>query len=508
MIMLRERENMDKKLLAKSLAYYSVCHLNRSGYDQIYLENLLLHRFHELEASHLEIDKERINKMEVPDEFIKELSNISDDLNFPIEIMGLLTPSPSEVIRDFWNKRSSINPSKALDNLYNLQIKNYYIQKTAIDKNVHWFYHFENNYLEITINLSKPEKNNKDIATSLKKKEEIKYPQCILCKENIGYSGNQFSPARENIRVIPVTLNQEKWFLQFSPYCYYYQHVIVINEEHTPMHINKDTFKCLCDFVELFPEYFLGSNSDLPIVGGSILSHEHYQGGKHKMPIMSAPVLFNIPCQDRELKVDYLDWLNSCIRLQSTSKEKIVSAMDEIRSKWYQYSDKEVGIIAYTNERHNAITPILCKEGNEFIAYVILRNNRCDETYPDGIFHSHPEFHSIKKEGIGLIEAMGLLILPGRLKRQMGEIAYILSQENHPNLSNYFSQNQDMIVHKDLLERLYKLYPNRISLKEAQQILQDEISQTCYSILENTAVFKKTNQGIEHAKIFLKALVF
>lgn len=500
---------MDKKQLAKSLAYYSVSHLGRTGFDELYLENLLLHRFHEAEASEESIDRLAIDEMKVPDPLIKELQELEkDDPHFPVEIMGLLTPSPSEVIRTFWEKRNSSAPSSALMYLYQLQIQNYYIQKTAIEKNMHWVYPMEKNFLEITINLSKPEKNNKDIAKALQKPTHSAYPKCLLCKENLGFAGNDHHPARENIRIIPFSIHNEKWFLQFSPYCYYDQHVIVINEEHTPMQISKDTFHRLCDFVELFPEYFLGSNSDLPIVGGSILSHEHYQGGGHLMPIMYAPAKFEVPCKKEGLIVEYLDWMNSCVRLRATKKEILVEAMEVVKNQWYQYSDEEMGIIARTEQRHNAITPIVRKQGDEWIGYIILRNNRCDETYPDGIFHAHPEYHSIKKEGIGLIEAMGLFILPGRLKRQMEQLAHLLSEENRPNLEEYFHAHEDMRVHEHWIHRFWARYPHPISYQEASESIKEEINQTCFHILENTAMFPNTEKGLAHARKFLETLHF
>ena len=494
---------MDYKLLANLFARYSKKHLHRSELDEIYLKNLLLRRFNEISDYVGEIDYNNVDNLLVPDYLIQELYTLlgKEDLLFATEILGLLTPSPSEVINKFFELKKS-SSLEALNYLYDLQIKNNYIQKTAIDKNIKWDYFTHNNRLEITINLSKPEKNNKDIAKALTVKQENKYPSCLLCIENLGYGGNANHPARENIRIIPFKLDGDDFFMQYSPYCYYDQHCIVINKKHVPMSIHKKTFAHLLDFVDIFEEYFIGSNSDLPIVGGSILSHEHYQGGIHKLPIMYSKPRYTFYSKSKELKIEYLDWFNSCIKLSSKNKNAIFEAMEVVRTKWIAYSNSEIDIINFTNEtRHNTITPIVKKENGEYTAYLILRNNRTNDIHPDGIFHAHKEYHNIKSEGIGLIEAMGLFILPGRLQRQCKEIENILLNGAD---ENYYNEHNDMLIHKDFITRLQDTY--KITKDNVKDVIKDAINDTCMHILENTAVFKNDELGNKSAIKFIESL--
>ena len=291
--------------------------------------------------------------------------------------------------------------------------------------------------------------------------------------------------------------------MQYSPYCYYDEHVIIINDEHTPMKISRETFKRHADFVDLIPEYFIGSNADLPIVGGSILSHEHYQGGIHLMPLMYSKDRFEIKTNNPNIKVSYLDWFNSCVCIKSHDKESIIDAMDKLRIKWKDYDDIECDILSHTNNTpHNTITPILRKANDEYIAYAILRNNRCDEKYPDGIFHAHKKYHNIKKEGIGLIEAMGLFILPGRLQRQCKQMEELIVDDNY-DLEKFYLENEDMRVHNDMILSLQKLHP-----ANPKEEIKNYINNVCKNILENTAVFKNDSKGNEHAYRFLKSIEF
>ena len=499
---------MDYKDLAKNFAYYAYKHLGVDEMDMIYLENLLLNKFNEDFPSTNEPSKKLIDSLEVPDYLINELYSLLGDRpdkeRIATEIMGMITPSPSVVYKNFLSLRQNDDKKKALDYLYNLQIKNNYIQKTAIDKNIMWKYQMPDNFIEITINLSKPEKNNKDIAKALlQSKSDIKYPKCLLCRENLGFKGTATHPARQNIRIIPMKLNNEGFFMQYSPYCYYDEHVIIINDEHTPMKISRETFKRHADFVDLIPEYFIGSNADLPIVGGSILSHEHYQGGIHLMPLMYSKDRFEIKTNNPNIKVSYLDWFNSCVCIKSHDKESIIDAMDKLRIKWKDYDDIECDILSFTNNTpHNTITPILRKVNDEYIAYAILRNNRCDEKYPDGIFHAHKEYHNIKKEGIGLIEAMGLFILPGRLQRQCKKMEELIVDDNY-DLEKFYLENEDMRVHNDMILSLQKLHP-----ANSKEEIKNYINNVCKNILENTAVFKNDSKGNEHAYRFLKSIEF
>ncbi len=495
---------MSYELLAKKLSFYATIHLGVNSLDRIYIENLLLGEFNCNTPSNEEVNLKEIEELTVPDLLLEELyslrGNKEDNLRYGTKIMGMITPSPSVVNDKFWDYRNKGLNDYSLNYLYNLCIKNNYIQKTAIDKNIKWKYEPFNNFIEITINLSKPEKNNKDIAALVSKKDDNKYPKCLLCVENLGFMGNSNHPARQNIRIIPMILNDEKFFMQYSPYAYYDHHVIIINEKHIPMHISKETFKRHADFVDLIPEYFIGSNADLPIVGGSILSHEHYQGGGHLMPLMYAHDRFVVETRNNDLKISYLDWFNSCICVKSKNKDDLIDALDKIRLNWENYDDVVCNIISNTNGiRHNAITPIMRKVDDLYIGYVILRNNRCDDEYPLGIFHAHSEYHNIKSEGIGLIEAMGLFILPGRLNRQCNELEYIL--ENNIDFDEYIKNHPDMEIHKNM----YTIIKNN-NINNYKKAIKDYINDVCINILMNTAVFKDTDIGNDHALMFIKGL--
>ena len=349
--------------------------------------------------------------------------------------------------------------------------------------------------------MSKPEKNNKDIAKLISApKTGVKYPKCLLCIENLGYQGRSDHPARENIRIIPLTLNNEDWFMQYSPYVYYDHHCIVINNKHENMVINKENMNALLDFVDQNEYYFIGSNADLPIVGGSILNHNHFQGGSHLMPLMYSKIRYDFYLDKySDVKLSYLDWYNSTFLIRGKSKAKVLDLASHILDVWKEYSDEEVDIRAYTDGvRHNTITPIVRKVDGEYYVYLILRNNRCNDVHPDGIFHAHQEYFNIKKEGIGLIEAMGLFILPARLKRQMGEVEYLL--ENNISLEEYFKAHEDMEVHKDMITYL------RSKKGDSKALIQNYINDVCRNILKCTAVFKDDELGQEHLRKFVKSL--
>ena len=495
---------MSYELLAKKLSFYATIHLGVNSLDRIYLENLLLGEFNCSAPSNETINMKEIEELTVPDSLLEELYKLrgpkEDNALYGTKIMGLLTPLPSVVNEKFWDYRNKGLNDYSLNYLYNLSIKNNYIQKTAIDKNIKWKYEPFNNFIEITINLSKPEKSNKDIAKALIVKNENKYPKCLLCIENLGFYGNSNHPARENIRIIPMRLNDERFFMQYSPYAYYDHHVIIINENHIPMHISKETFKRHADFVDLIPEYFIGSNADLPIVGGSILSHEHYQGGGHLMPLMYAHDRFVVETNNKNITISYLDWFNSCICVKSKNKDDLIDALDKIRLNWEHYDDVECNIISSTKGvRHNTITPIMRKDDDLYIGYIILRNNRCNEEHPEGIFHAYREYHNIKSEGIGLIEAMGLFILPGRLNRQCNEMEEIL--EKNIDFDEYVKNHPDMEIHRNMIKTIRNKYSSNY-----KKAIKDYINDTCMNILMNTAVFKDTDLGNEHALLFIKGL--
>ena len=338
---------------------------------------------------------------------------------FDTKVMGELTPRPSEVIKKF-KEDYEVSPETATNNYYAFSQNTNYIRVDRIAKNLHWLADTEYGNIEITVNLSKPEKDPRDIAKA-KLAPQSSYPKCLLCKENEGYQGRMNHPARQNHRIIPVTLTNEPWFLQYSPYVYYNEHCILFSGEHRPMKISRGSFERVLEFVDIFPHYFVGSNADLPIVGGSILSHDHFQGGHHDFPmaVAEAEETFTIKGFE-DITVEKVKWPMSVIRLRGESKEKLVDLSDKILTAWRGYSDEKCEILAFTGDTpHNTITPIARKKNGAYEIDLVLRNNRTSEEYPLGIFHPHQELHHIKKENIGLIEVMGLAVLPGRLKEEM-----------------------------------------------------------------------------------------
>ena len=339
------------------------------------------------------------------------------------DIMDLFTPIPSELNRRFYELYES-SPVEATEYFHNLSQKNNYIMTRRIAKNKVWktssgIY----GDLDITINLSKPEKDPRDIDNA-KKVAQTGYPKCLLCKENVGYEGNANHPPRSNHRVVPVEINKEQWYLQYSPYGYYNEHCILLRGEHSPMRINKTTFSNLLEFVEKFPHYFIGSNADLPIVGGSILTHDHYQGGNYEFPMAKCDIKIPFVFDGYEdVTAGVVNWPLSTIRISGTDRVRLVELADRILGKWRDYTDESNDIYAYTDdEPHNTITPIARMRNGKFELDLILRNNRTSDEHPLGIFHPHSEYHYIKKENIGLIEAMGLAVLPPRLLTQFGEL--------------------------------------------------------------------------------------
>lgn len=495
-------------LVIEKIVYYGIKHLDLDELDALYLKNILLNKFGLKIPDYSNFNHLEIENLEVPDLLISELkeSLLENDYENPdllvTEVMGLISPLPS-MVKDKVLSLEKQKPGLGLDYLFNLQIKNYYIQKTAIDRNIYFKKEYDNNFLEITINLSKPEKNNKDIAKLLNKTISDKYPKCLLCKENLGYGGRSDHPCRTNIRIVPFILNKEQWFLQYSPYAYFDHHAIIINENHHNMIINEATFKKLLEFVSLFPTFFIGSNADLPIVGGSILDHEHYQGGLHLLPMFYSKDR-KIVYQKENLQVSILEWYNSVIKIESTNREEILSVANKILNKWINYDNEKIDIISHSgNIRHSTITPLARKIGNKFALYLILRNNRTNEKYPEGIFHAHPEYHHIKQEGIGLIEATGLFILPPRLKRQMEYIKEILTDTI--SVKEAFDKYEDLSIHQEMVTELIELYGVNNSLEKANELINDYLALTCQNILKNTAVFKNDDIGNRQFEQFIKS---
>ncbi|MEG1706501.1 MAG: galactose-1-phosphate uridylyltransferase, partial [Clostridia bacterium] len=379
--------------------------------------------------------------------------------------------------------------------LYNYGVYSDYIKSTAIAKNIMWSADKTKGKLVITINLSKPEKSNKDTAKLLSNTTAT-YPKCAICPENIGYCGR--GVVRQTLRAIPIILGREKWVWQFSPYAYFYQHGIAINCKHTPMKVDGNTIVKLLDFVEYAPQYFIGCNAALPIVGGSILTHDHFQGGAQLLPMHSASVLKWYTCIESKVNIGILDWYNSVIYLESADRKAVQTLATTIIDSWKNYSDESVGILAKTTDVHNTLTPIVRKVDGVYRVYLILRNNRCDEAHPDGIFHAHKEYHNIKSEAIGLIEAMGMFILPARLSRQLTEVSSALcGKVNVDNLS------EDMEIHRDMIMRLVNQYGVDNDEDKAKLIVKEEVERVCENILDNTSVFKKNIQGADAFNKFI-----
>ncbi|MBR3205729.1 MAG: UDP-glucose--hexose-1-phosphate uridylyltransferase [Bacillus sp. (in: Bacteria)] len=418
------------------------------------------------------------------------------------KIMGCLVAPPSVIYAKFEEKRKHCGPKAATSWFYEMQQHAHYIHTGRIAKNVQWFTPTEDGELEITINLSKPEKDPKAIAEA-KKLSQKQYPLCLLCKENVGFGGRINHPARQNHRIIPVTLTKESWFMQFSPYVYYNEHCIVFKGEHEPMQISKKTFERLLSFISIYPHYFIGSNADLPIVGGSILSHDHFQGGAHEFPMAKAKMeeVFSLEKFPR-VKAGIVKWPMSVIRLQSSDQQTLAEAADFILHEWKMYSDPEAGLFSHTGETpHNTITPIARRHGDEYELDLVLRNNRTDKQHPGGIFHPHKEVHHIKKENIGLIEVMGLAVLPGRLAEELSQLkAALLSKKPLEEIKACPS----IMKHESWAERLIE--ENTFTKDNVETILQKEIGLIFSRILAQAGVFKRTEQGKTAFKRFVQTL--
>lgn len=409
---------------------------------------------------------------------------------FDTKIMGCVTMMPSAVI-DRFDSEFKKSPEAATNWYYDFSKATNYIRTTRIAKNQKWIAESEYGDIEITVNLSKPEKDPASIAAAKKAPKTDKYPSCALCKESEGFCGNLMADARQNHRIIPIEIGGKNWFFQYSPYSYYNEHCIVFSSLHEPMLVSRGTFERMTDFIEMFPHYFIGSNADLPIVGGSILTHDHMQGGRHTFAMENAPVV-------KEIKFDGFDdveaaiikWPLSVIRIKSENKKSIVDLSEKILAHWRKYTDEKAVIFANTDgEDHNTITPIARMHDGKFEMDLVLRNNLTTEEHPLGLYHPHEQYHNIKKENIGLIEVMGLAVLPARLKRELSSIAKILTEggeilddsplKNHKNWVNSFKDNYTFT--KD----------------NALDILHKEVGKTFVKVLECAGVYKQTEEGIE-----------
>lgn len=418
---------------------------------------------------------------------------------FDTRMMGTITPHPGEFLRKFQALYKE-NPKKATDYFYKLSCDSDYIRRYRIRRDRKWVTKTKYGDLDITINLSKPEKDPKAIAAALKKKQDS-YPKCLLCHENEGYAGRLDHPARQTIRQLPLTLDGEQWYMQYSPYVYYNEHCIVLSGKHTPMKIDRHTFVRLLEFLQKFPHYTIGSNADLPIVGGSILTHEHFQGGHYTFAMAKADIREKVTFNGFEdVKAGIVNWPMSVIRLDGKDPARLVELADKILTTWRGYSDPAADILSETEDTpHNTITPIARMRGGEYELDLVLRNNRTTEEYPLGIFHPHQDKHHIKKENIGLIEVMGLAVLPARLLSEMAELKKaMLNGED-------IRANEKIKSHADWAEMIEKKY-DRIDESNIDKILQDEIGIVFSGVLEDAGVYKDTDEGHEAFHRFLNAV--
>lgn len=418
---------------------------------------------------------------------LKENGVVYRDL-FDTKIMSILMPRPSEVIKTFQTIYEE-SPRKATDFYYKFSCDSDYIRRYRIKRDMKWVAPTEYGDLDITINLSKPEKDPKAIAAA-KSAKQSGYPKCLLCRENEGYAGRINHPARQNHRIIPVTIQGDTWGFQYSPYVYYNEHCIVFNGRHVPMKIDHDTFCKLFDFVKQFPHYFVGSNADLPIVGGSILSHDHFQGGHYEFAMAKAPVERSFVVKGFEdVETGIVKWPMSVIRLSSENTERMIALADVILKKWRGYTDEEAFVFAETNgEPHNTITPIARKRGENYELDLVLRNNITTEEHPLGVYHPHAKLHHIKKENIGLIEVMGLAVLPARLKEEMGALKEAM-------LAGADIRSDEVLnKHADWVDEFKGKY-DRIDALNIDDILQKEIGLVFMQVLEDAGVYKRTPDG-------------
>lgn len=419
---------------------------------------------------------------------------------FDTKIMSVLMPRPSEVRRTFWQIYDKQGPRAATAYFYQLSCDSNYIRKDRVAKDMKWTVNTEFGTLDITINLSKPEKDPKEIAAA-KAAKQGGYPKCLLCKENEGYAGRINHPARQNHRIIPVTINHSDWYFQYSPYVYYNEHCIVFGGEHVPMKIDRASFEKLLDFVEQFPHYFVGSNADLPIVGGSILSHDHFQGGRYEFAMAKASIEKEIVFTGFEdVCAGIVKWPLSVIRLRSGEKDRLVQLADKILLAWRGYTDETAFVFAETDgEPHNTITPIARIRGDLYELDLVLRNNITTEEHPFGVYHPHANLHHIKKENIGLIEVMGLAVLPARLKSEIDALEAVYAENGD------FRKNELTAKHADWMEEIVARH-SEMNVSNLHEILLEEIGQVFKKVLVDAGVYKWTDEGKDAFGRFIQSV--
>ena len=497
--------NLQKEI--KKLVTYGLKHQLIMPEDEIYTINQYLEVFRLDEYNNPDIEGEEIVLPEVLNNLtdaaydryiIKSDDIVTRDL-FDTKLMGIMTPKPSQVIKEF-RERYKESPEKATEFFYEFSQDTNYIRRDRVKKDMKWKVNSPYGDIDITINLSKPEKDPKAIAAA-KNAKQSSYPKCQLCMENEGYAGRMNHPARQNHRIMPIVINDSKWGFQYSPYVYYNEHCIVFNGQHTPMKIDRQAFIKLFDFVKQFPHYFLGSNADLPIVGGSILTHDHFQGGHYEFAMERAEIEkeFVIPGYE-DVKAGIVHWPLSVIRIQSKDEKRLIDLADHILKKWRGYTDEEAYIFAETDgEPHNTITPIARKKGDMYELDLTLRNNITTEECPLGLYHPHNEYHHIKKENIGLIEVMGLAVLPSRLKAEMEHLSECLIK------NEAVGQYEDLKKHEAWVDEIKTKYKD-INAQNVMDILKEEIGQVFVKVLEDAGVYKCNEEGRTAFERFISVL--
>ena len=474
--------------------------------EKIYATNLLLDLFHEDSYEEPEEKAENIDLESVLKELLDEAANrglIEDSIGyrdlFDTKMMNCLVPRPAQVQKEFWDAYEK-SPEAATEYFYKLSQDSDYIRRYRVKKDKKWTVESPYGTIDITINLSKPEKDPKAIAAAKNAKNNA-YPKCQLCMENEGYAGRLDHPARENHRIIPITINESKWGFQYSPYVYYNEHCIVFNGEHTPMKIDRAAFTKLFDFVKQFPHYFLGSNADLPIVGGSILSHDHFQGGHYTFAMAKAPIEKKVTIPGYEdVEAGIVKWPLSVLRIRHQDEKRLIDLADHVLKAWRGYTDEAAFIFAETDgEPHNTITPIARMKDGMYELDLTLRNNITTEEHPLCVYHPHAQYHHIKKENIGLIEVMGLAVLPARLKDEIELLKeYILEGKE-------IRSNEKIEKHADWVEEFLPRY-EEINADNIEEILQQEIGKVFVHVLEDAGVYKCTEEGREAFMRFIQTL--
>ncbi|MHD0397026.1 UDP-glucose--hexose-1-phosphate uridylyltransferase [Staphylococcus simulans] len=491
--------------LVQRFISYAVAYGDFEAEDDYYIQNLVLEI---TQADDLEKSEQDLSELDTPNAIAQHWINqmmqhqLIEDAVYQKErvetkLLDLITPKPSTINRNF-RQLYQQSPEDATQYLYEICMRNHYIKADAIAQNIHFYTPTNYGDLEITINMSKPEKDAKEIAAA-KNAKQTTYPLCALCMENEGYEGSVTQAARRNHRIARIQLDGENWGFQFSPYAYFPEHSIVLSAQHVPMKIGRQTFVNLLDFVKQFPHYFAGSNADLPIVGGSILSHNHYQTGRHTFPMDHAAEIESFTMEDYpEVDAVLLDWPMSVIRLKSDNQMQLIDAAEHIFNQWNVYSDESVQIKAQSDkgERHHTLTPIARYRQNtgNYELDLVLRDNQTSEDYPDGIFHPHQDVQHIKKENIGLIEVMGTAILPARLKRELKQVEHYVLGATHLDLG----------VHQEFADELKATHT--FTKENAEGIILNAVGQTFKRVLEDAGVFKRDTEGLAAFQRFIQTL--